>query len=34
MDALATIIEPNIGLFTHLGTAHDEGFQNTEEKIN
>lgn len=33
MDALATIIEPNIGLFTHLGTAHDEGFQNTEEKL-
>lgn len=33
MDALAAIIQPNIGVFTHLGTAHDEGFQNTEQKL-
>lgn len=33
MEALARIIQPTIGVFTHLGTAHDEGFQNTEQKL-
>lgn len=33
MEALARIIQPTIGIFTHLGTAHDEGFQNTEQKL-
>src|SRR5476649_71073 len=33
MDKLEAIIKPTIGVLTHLGTAHDEGFENTSEKI-
>ena len=33
MQKLAEIIEPNIGIFTHLGPAHQEGFTTVEEKI-
>jgi alanine racemase len=33
MDRLAAIIKPSIGILTHLGTAHDEGFENIQEKI-
>ena len=33
MEKLASIIQPTIGVFTHLGTAHDEGFESNEEKI-
>jgi UDP-N-acetylmuramoyl-tripeptide--D-alanyl-D-alanine ligase len=33
MQALADIIQPTIGVLTHLGTAHDEGFTSTKEKI-
>ena len=33
MQALAEIIQPKIGIFTNLGSAHDEGFANWEEKI-
>lgn len=33
MDALANIIQPDIGILTHLGTAHDEGFESFENKI-
>jgi len=33
MDKLEAIIKPNIGVLTHLGTAHDEGFENTREKV-
>ena len=33
MQALAEIIQPKIGVFTNLGSAHDEGFVNREEKI-
>lgn len=33
MQALAKIIQPKIGVFTNLGSAHDEGFANSEEKI-
>ncbi len=34
MDVLAEIISPNIGVFTSIGSAHDEGFANREQKIN
>lgn len=34
MEVLQKIIEPTIGLFTSLGTAHDEGFGSTKEKLN
>ncbi len=33
MENLASIIQPTIGVFTHLGTAHDEGFDSQEAKI-
>lgn len=33
MDSLAAIIQPTIGIFTNIGSAHDEGFASTEEKI-
>ena len=33
MQKLAEIIQPNIGIFTHLGNAHQEGFTTVEEKI-
>ncbi len=33
MDRLEAIIKPTIGVLTHLGTAHDEGFNDTAEKI-
>ena len=32
MDALEAIIQPTIGVLTHLGSAHDENFANREEK--
>jgi len=32
MSKLEAIIKPEIGVFTNLGTAHDEGFQSLEEK--
>jgi alanine racemase len=34
MDYLARIVRPTAGIFTNIGPAHDEGFNNTEEKIN
>jgi alanine racemase len=34
MDALANIIQPTIGIFTSMGTAHQEGFENEKEKRN
>lgn len=34
MEKLAAIIQPTIGIFTNIGTAHDEGFSNRQEKIN
>ncbi len=34
MDALVEIIQPTIGVFTSIGSAHDEGFENREQKIN
>ena len=32
MDALEGIIQPTIGVITHLGSAHDENFADREEK--
>lgn len=32
MEALRDIIQPTIGVMTHLGSAHDENFANREEK--
>ncbi|WDF53354.1 bifunctional UDP-N-acetylmuramoyl-tripeptide:D-alanyl-D-alanine ligase/alanine racemase [Mucilaginibacter sp. KACC 22063] len=33
MDALEAMIKPQIGIFTHLGSAHDEGFENRRAKV-
>jgi len=33
MEQLETIIRPTIGVFTNIGSAHDEGFENLEQKI-
>lgn len=33
MEALQKIIQPSIGVFTMLGTAHDEGFSSSHEKL-
>lgn len=34
MEKLASIISPTIGIFSNIGSAHDEGFSNRAEKIN
>ncbi|MCC6371679.1 MAG: bifunctional UDP-N-acetylmuramoyl-tripeptide:D-alanyl-D-alanine ligase/alanine racemase [Bacteroidia bacterium] len=33
MEQLASIIRPTIGILTSLGTAHDEGFESSNEKL-
>ena len=33
MQDLETIIQPTIGIFTTIGTAHDEGFRTRKQKI-
>jgi alanine racemase len=33
MEKLTAIIKPNIGIFTTLGNAHDEGFNDKQQKI-
>lgn len=33
MDALADMIQPNIGILTNLGEAHAEGFSSQKEKL-
>jgi alanine racemase len=33
MDTLEAIIKPNVGVLTHLGSAHAEGFDSDREKI-
>ncbi|WP_317175112.1 Mur ligase family protein [Hymenobacter qilianensis] len=33
MARLAAIIQPTLGIFTNLGTAHDAGFASAEEKV-
>jgi Alr-MurF fusion protein len=32
MQRLAEIIQPNIGIFTNIGNAHDENFESTDQK--
>lgn len=34
MERLENIIRPTIGMLTHMGTAHDEGFESSEQKLN
>lgn len=34
MEKLESVIRPTIGIFTNIGSAHNEGFKNLEEKIN
>lgn len=33
MDKLASIIRPTIGILTSIGSAHDEGFKNRNDKL-
>jgi Alr-MurF fusion protein len=33
MERLSHVIQPTIGIFTNIGTAHDEGFANQMQKI-
>jgi alanine racemase len=33
MENLARIIQPTLGIFTNIGTAHDEGFDSIHQKI-
>jgi alanine racemase len=33
MEYLAAIIQPTVGIFTNIGTAHTEGFERIEQKI-
>jgi alanine racemase len=33
MEQLEKIIKPDIGILTNIGSAHDEGFENREEKL-
>jgi alanine racemase len=33
IEKLASIIQPTIGIFTNIGSAHDEGFINQEQKV-
>ena len=33
MVKLEAIIQPSIGILTHIGTAHDEGFKDSREKV-
>ncbi|UII22517.1 bifunctional UDP-N-acetylmuramoyl-tripeptide:D-alanyl-D-alanine ligase/alanine racemase [Fulvivirga ligni] len=33
MKKVAGIIQPELGIFTNIGSAHDEGFTSTEEKV-
>jgi Alr-MurF fusion protein len=34
MENLQEVLKPTIGIFTNIGTAHDEGFENWEQKVN
>ncbi|GAB4209363.1 MAG: bifunctional UDP-N-acetylmuramoyl-tripeptide:D-alanyl-D-alanine ligase/alanine racemase [Bacteroidia bacterium] len=34
MTVLEKIIQPDISILTHFGTAHSEGFENDEQKLN
>lgn len=33
MDKLEAILRPQIGIFTNIGTAHEEGFESMEQKL-
>jgi alanine racemase len=33
MEALASVIQPTIGILTNIGEAHQEGFESVDEKI-
>lgn len=33
MEKLERVIQPTIGIFTNIGTAHDEGFESLDQKI-
>jgi len=33
MEKLEAIIKPSVGVLTHIGSAHDEGFSDRDEKI-
>lgn len=33
MQNLEKVVKPTIGIFTNIGSAHDEGFKNKKEKI-
>ncbi|WP_262895417.1 Mur ligase family protein, partial [Penaeicola halotolerans] len=33
MAALEEMIKPNLGIFTNLGTAHQEGFDSLDSKL-
>lgn len=33
MQALQRVIKPTLGIFTNIGSAHDEGFQSRQQKI-
>jgi len=33
MKELQKVIQPNLGIFTNIGTAHDEGFSSLQQKI-
>lgn len=33
MSAHRALVQPNYGVFTHLGAAHDEGFEDLDEKF-
>lgn len=33
MKRLARVIQPTVGIFTSIGSAHDEGFENPKQKI-
>jgi len=34
MEKLEVIIKPSIGILTNIGSAHDEGFESVEQKMN
>jgi UDP-N-acetylmuramoyl-tripeptide--D-alanyl-D-alanine ligase len=33
MERLEAMIKPDIGILTHIGSAHDEGFESREQKV-
>jgi alanine racemase len=33
MDTLEAVIQPSLGVLTHIGSAHDEGFESRSQKV-